>query len=94
VSDTKTAFSAEDLKRLYWHSRRGMLELDLLLVPFAERCLSRLGEEELQMYRELLAEEDQDLFLWLTRRERAPTPRLQQIIDRILQASATERGSP
>lgn len=25
-----------ELKRLYWHSRRGMLELDVLLVPFVQ----------------------------------------------------------
>ena len=92
MSDTKTPFSAADLKRLYWHSRRGMLELDLLLVPFAERCLAGLGADELEMYRELLAEEDQDLFVWLTRRSLAPTPRLQQIIDKILQAGAQERA--
>jgi antitoxin CptB len=92
VSDTKTPFSAEDLKRLYWHSRRGMLELDLLLVPFAERCLGNLSAEELQMYRELLAEEDQDLFMWLTRRSLAPTPRLQQIIEKVLQAGAQARA--
>jgi antitoxin CptB len=92
VSDTKTAFAAEDLKRLYWHSRRGMLELDLLLVPFAEVCLAQLGDDELQLYRELLAEEDQDLFVWLTRRAPAPTPRLQQIVDKVLEASAQARA--
>jgi antitoxin CptB len=92
VSDTKTAFSAEDLKRLYWHSRRGMLELDLLLVPFAEHRLKQLPDEELHMYRELLAEEDQDLFMWLTRRSPAPTQRLQQIIDLVLQEGAQGRA--
>ncbi len=92
MSDTKTVFSAEDLKRMYWHSRRGMLELDLLLVPFAESRLSALSEDELQMYQELLREEDQDLFMWLTRRAGAPSPRLQLIIDKILQASAQDRG--
>jgi len=92
VSETKSAFTAEDLKRLYWHSRRGMLELDLLLVPFAERCLPQLADAELQLYRELLAEEDQDLFMWLTRRVPAPTPRLQQIIDTILDANAQPRA--
>ena len=25
-----------ELNRLYWHSRRGMLELDVLLVPFVK----------------------------------------------------------
>jgi antitoxin CptB len=92
VSDTKTVFSAEDLKRLYWHSRRGMLELDLLLVPFAETRLSGLSAHELGMYQDLLREEDQDLFQWLTRRTQAPSPALQQMIDKILQASAQERG--
>ncbi|MEY4642131.1 MAG: hypothetical protein RLZZ227_2125 [Pseudomonadota bacterium] len=92
MSDTKSSFSPEDLKRLYWHSRRGMLELDLLLVPFAENCLSGLSADELEMYRELLREEDQDLFMWLARRCDAPSPRLQQIIEKILQAKAQERG--
>ncbi|WP_178102777.1 succinate dehydrogenase assembly factor 2, partial [Pseudomonas sp. DE0010] len=27
---------ATELNRLYWHSRRGMLELDVLLVPFVK----------------------------------------------------------
>ena len=84
MSETKTPFSPEDIKRLYWHSRRGMLELDLLLVPFAEHRLAGLSVEELQMYRELLQEEDQDLFMWLTRRVDAPTERLQRIVDKVL----------
>ncbi|HWK53708.1 MAG TPA: succinate dehydrogenase assembly factor 2 [Hyphomicrobiales bacterium] len=58
-----------ELKRLYWHSRRGMLELDLLLVPFARDCLATLTVEQREAYRQLLAEEDQDLYVWLTRRE-------------------------
>lgn len=94
MSGTKTAFSPVDLNRLYWHSRRGMLELDLLLIPFVENCLPGLGVDELQMYSDLLREEDQDLFLWLTRRAPAPSPRLQQIIDTILQANTQARGCP
>ena len=30
-----------ELNRLFWHSRRGMLELDVLLVPFVLGQLSR-----------------------------------------------------
>lgn len=92
MSETKTAFPDEERKRLYWHSRRGMLELDLLLVPFAEQRLAELTDEELQLYRELLAEEDQDLFLWLTRRAPAPTPRLRRIVDQILALNAQARA--
>jgi antitoxin CptB len=83
--DTNASFSAEDLKKLYWHSRRGMLELDLLLVPFAESCLGELNLLQLQAYRELLAEEDQDLFLWLTRREPAPGEKLQVAVELVLE---------
>jgi antitoxin CptB len=87
MTDTQPNFTSEELKRLYWHSRRGMLELDLLLVPFAEQRLPGLGRAEQLLYRDLLAEEDQDLFLWLTRRQAAPSARLQTIVDLILQGN-------
>jgi antitoxin CptB len=73
-----------DLKRLYWHSRRGMLELDLLLVPFARDHMPGLDAENLEKYRQLLAEEDQDLFLWLTGRAEAPEQALRDIVALIL----------
>lgn len=92
MTDSKNTLSAAELKRLYWHSRRGMLELDLILVPFAERVLPQLTDDEVQLYRELLAEEDQDLFMWLTRRAEAPTPRLQAIVERVLTSRTPEQG--
>lgn len=85
-------FNEADLKRMYWHSRRGMLELDLLLVPFARDCLSELTEAELEMYCELLAQEDQDMFMWLTRRLPAPTENLCTIIDLILSKRLPENN--
>jgi len=79
-----TEFSDTDLKRMYWHSRRGMLELDLLLVPFASDRLRQLDHAQILDYRNLLMEEDQDLWLWLTGREPAPSEALQRSIDLIL----------
>lgn len=90
--DTNACFSAEDLKKLYWHSRRGMLELDLLLVPFAESALAQLSTQQLLAYRALLAEEDQDLFLWLTRREAAPSAELQAVVDQVLECARRQAG--
>jgi antitoxin CptB len=84
MNTSKSCFDAASRKRLYWHSRRGMLELDLLLVPFAENCLAGLDDASIGLYQDLLAEEDQDLFLWLTRRAEAPTPELQHIVDIVL----------
>ena len=73
-----------ELKKMYWHSRRGMLELDLILVPFAESVLPDLSETMQQAYAELLREEDQDLFQWLVKKQPVPDSRLQPIIDTVL----------
>ncbi|MES2604608.1 MAG: succinate dehydrogenase assembly factor 2 [Pseudomonadota bacterium] len=61
-----------------------MLELDLLLVPFVENRISTLSAPQLLLYQQLLAEEDQDLFVWLTRREPAPTAELREIVALVL----------
>ena len=34
-----------ELNRLFWHSRRGMLELDVLLVPFVQEVYATLDAE-------------------------------------------------
>ncbi|VFB18370.1 tpr repeat-containing protein [Pseudomonas fragi] len=54
------------LNRLYWHSRRGMLELDVLLVPFVKEVYATLNDVDRECYRKLLECEDQDMFgcLW------------------------------
>ena len=33
-----------EINRLYWHSRRGMLELDVLLVPFTKEVYATLNQ--------------------------------------------------
>jgi len=73
-----------ELKKMYWHSRRGMLELDLILVPFAESVLPGLPETMQRSYADLLREEDQDLFQWLVKKQPVPDARLQPIIDTVL----------
>lgn len=75
-----------EIKKMRWHSRRGMLELDLLLVPFASDKLQTLSHEQQNLYRKLLEQEDQDLFSWLIEKEVAPDPELKEIISLILAA--------
>ena len=53
-----------ELNRLFWHSRRGMLELDVLLVPFVQEVYPSLDAEDQARYRKLLECEDQDMFGW------------------------------
>tara|TARA_R110000772_G_scaffold140286_3_gene249467 strand:+ start:119 stop:361 length:243 start_codon:yes stop_codon:yes gene_type:complete len=74
-----------EIKKMRWHSRRGMLELDLLLVPFANNKLQHLEDRLKNLYRQLLTEEDQDLFSWLIQKEVAPDPELNEIIHKILE---------
>ena len=40
-----------ELNRLFWQSRRGMLELDVLLVPFVKEVYPGLDEEAPRRYR-------------------------------------------
>jgi antitoxin CptB len=75
-----------EFKKLAWHSRRGMRELDLLLLPFVETVLPLLDESMQVLYVRLLREEDQDLFNWLILREKAPDYQLQDIVDLIRQS--------
>ena len=79
-----------DKNRIIWHSRRGMLELDLLLEPFARYRFESLSPEQQQLYQALLACEDQDLFAWLLQRQAPSDPTLEPIIEMIL---ANARGT-
>lgn len=47
-----------DLERALWRSRRGMLELDLVLVAFARRRFRHLGQADRDAYLELLRLDD------------------------------------
>jgi len=54
--------------RVKWGSRRGMLELDLILSPFVDENYDQLSEADQRRFQDLLACEDQDLFGWLMKR--------------------------
>ena len=54
-----------ELKEIYWRSRRGMLELELKLVPFVRDCFTTLDDDLKAAYVNLLAEEDWQIFDWL-----------------------------
>ncbi len=74
-----------EVKRLYWHSRRGMWELDQLLVPFVEERYLQLDEADRERYRLLLDCEDQDIFGWCMRRAEPDSADLKRIIELVLE---------
>ncbi|CAG9467709.1 unnamed protein product [Pedinophyceae sp. YPF-701] len=57
---------------LYRSKQRGFLELDLLVGKWAERNLDELPEDELIDMENLLAEENPDLWKWLSSQSPAP----------------------
>lgn len=75
-----------EYKKLAWHSRRGMRELDLLLLPFVDGFLRELSAQDQALYELLLAEEDQDLYNWLVLRTPAPNESLKKIVS-VIRAS-------
>jgi len=77
-------------QKIFWHSRRGMLELDLLLVPFATEVFENLSTEDQLLYRDLLAEEDQDLWNWFLERVEPSEARFKSMIARILAHKANQ----
>ncbi|UTW11797.1 FAD assembly factor SdhE [Marinobacterium rhizophilum] len=77
-------YSEEDIRRLRWQSRRGMLELDVLLVPFVDEAFRQLPLEDQERFEKLLACEDQDLFVWFMQRELAADPDIVRMVKMIL----------
>ncbi len=58
---------AARLKRLRMRSwRRGTREMDLILGAFANAKLADMTAGELELYDQLLCENDQDLYQWVT----------------------------
>ncbi|WP_286237115.1 succinate dehydrogenase assembly factor 2 [Neptuniibacter halophilus] len=78
-------YTEDDIRRLKWQSRRGMLELDVLFVPFVEEAFADLDLDDQHRFVKLLDEEDQDLFVWLMEREVPQDPDLQRIVRIILE---------
>lgn len=82
-----------DINRLFWGSRRGMLELDLVLMPFLENIYPTLEQADKERYWLLLEEQDQDLFAWFMRREDPSSPELQRIVDIIRANTGLQKSS-
>lgn len=69
--------------RLYWSCRRGMLELDVLLGNFLNEAYSDLNEKDQKIFVNLLSENDQDLFMWLTGKNTPTDDNFAEIVAKI-----------
>jgi len=76
-----------EYNRLVWASRRGMLELDLILQPFVENVYKNLDESDQKRYDLLLEEQDQDLFNWFLKKQDPEDDNLLRIVKIIREKS-------
>lgn len=72
----------QQLKRVLWKCRRGMLELDIMLERFVASGYRQLSADEQQNFTALLEENDTDLFAWLLGHQMPPDD-FQNIITKI-----------
>jgi antitoxin CptB len=73
----------EEMARLRWQCRRGMLELDVILQPFFEQYYAELSAAEQNDFERLLASSDQELYLWFIGNERPDDEELQRLVIKI-----------
>ncbi|MBD2858570.1 succinate dehydrogenase assembly factor 2 [Spongiibacter sp. KMU-158] len=72
--------SENEIKRIYWGCRRGMLEIDLVMVPFFEQRFRQLSEQDQQRFVNLLECEDTELFQWFLGKGQPEDPELASIV--------------
>lgn len=94
MTDSSAPIKSTDreVQRVIWHSRRGMLELDLAFSPFAREVYADLSAEDQLAYRRLLESEDTDLFQWVLKASRPQDEDLAMMMDKVL-AYAVERSA-
>lgn len=73
-------------RKIRFQTRRGLLELDLVLGRFMEREFEQLNDEELAAFVEILEFQDQDLLALVNGYTQTEKTHLIPLLDRIRQA--------
>ena len=77
------------VKRLKMRSwRRGMREMDMLLGPFSDGPLAELSDVQLDMYEQLLSENDQEIYRWISGQAETPS-KYQQLVGKVMAGAPT-----
>ena len=87
TTSTDESINAQSLKnkaRLKWACRRGMLELDVLFMPFVDEAYDQLNETEKVTFERLLTEQDPELFAWFMGHEICEDAELNAMVQLIL----------
>lgn len=77
-----------EIKRLRWRCRRGMRELDQLMLRYLDRRWPTASEAERGDFLRLLDCEDDKLWRWCMGRERPEDPELHALVRSIIELPA------
>lgn len=77
-------FDKKRVSRLKWACRRGMLELDVLFMPFVEDGFGDLNEAQQLIFERLLTCDDPDLYAWFMGHQKCDDEELAAMIKHIL----------
>lgn len=84
---------SDNLPRLAWACRRGMLELDVLLGNFLNEAYPALTNAEKQAFIQLLGCQDPDIFNWLMGSAVSADPVLASMAARVRQHARLRKVS-
>jgi antitoxin CptB len=76
------------LRRLYWHCRRGMRELDVVLQRYLDQRYSVAPADEQRAFEALLDLQDPQLFAYLTGRDTPTDTELLNVVARLTHAGS------
>jgi antitoxin CptB len=74
----------QELNRLRWRCRRGMRELDTLLMQFVDHAYAGAPTAEQTGFRALLSLPDPEILGLLTGRSRSEDPGIARVVERLL----------
>ncbi len=80
-------------KKILWECRRGLWELDAILIPFIENNFDYLEENEISDFQRLLAYEDIEIFDILVNKKSFDDVSLKPITKKILSFHAVNLGT-
>jgi len=75
-----------ELSRLRWRCRRGMRELDVVLLRYLENVYPDADPEEQAAFRRCLELQDPDILAFLTGRRQCPDRSLAGVVEKIRNA--------
>lgn len=80
-----------DKARVRWACRRGMLELDISIMPFFHYEYDTLNDDDKRLFIRLLESPDPDLFNWMMNRGEPDDAELLRMV-RLIQQRNQQRG--